>query len=193
MEYDEVGRDIKRANEEISQPGDRHCMLVGLMEQHSNIMYTDAGMSQGKAKARVEIIAKANNDKIRVTWSIPHLGAKDAAEMEAIAIRTALGKAIEKNMASLLILSDCKAVVDRINTGCQGLTSMDMLIEDIRQLSRSFWKCTFFHIRREMNMCSHGLAKLAINLIQETRWKQSFPIWLNREDHNDFLAVASLL
>ncbi|XP_027170528.1 uncharacterized protein LOC113770308 [Coffea eugenioides] len=219
MEYDEAGRDVKRDNEETSQPGDRHRMLVGLMEQHSNIMYTDAGMSQepledfvifcilrfpspierlttchqGKAKAGVGIIAKVNNGRILVTWSIPHTRAKDAAEMEAIAIRTALGKAIEENMTSLLIMSDCKAVVDRINTGCQGLTSMDMLIEDIRQLSCSFWKCTFFHIRREMNMCSHGLAKLAINLIQETRWKQSFPVWLNREAHNDFLAVASLL
>ena len=123
---------FKRANEEISQPGDRHRMLARLMEQHNNIMYTDAGMSQGKAKAGVGIIAKVNNGRILVTWSIPHLGAKDAAEMEAIAIRTALGKAIEENMTSLLILSDCKAVMDRINTGCQGLTSLDMLIDDIR-------------------------------------------------------------
>ncbi|XP_071924732.1 uncharacterized protein [Coffea arabica] len=138
MEYDEARRDVKMANEESSQPENKHRMLVGLMEQHSNVMYTDAGMNQGKAKAGVGIITKANNGRILVTLSIPHPGAKDTAEMEAIAIRTALGKAIEENMASLLILSDCKAVVNRINTGCQGLTSMDMLIKDIRQLSQSY-------------------------------------------------------
>mgnify|MGYP004723957825 CR=1 FL=1 len=114
MEYDEAGRNAKMANEESSQRENRHRMLVGLMEQHSSIMYTNAGMNQNKVKARVGIIAKANNGRIFATWSISHLGARDAVEMEAIAIRTTLSKALEENMTSLLILSDCKAVVDRI-------------------------------------------------------------------------------
>ncbi|XP_071916172.1 uncharacterized protein [Coffea arabica] len=193
LKYEEEGSNAERDKEVSSQTDDRQGMLTGLVEQHSSIMYTDAGMNQTKKKAGVGIIAKDNNGRILATWSIPYSGARDAAELEAIAIRTALSKAIEKNMSSLLILSDCKAVVDRINVGCQGLNSLDMLIEDIRQLSRSFWKCSFFHIRREMNLCSHRLAKLAVNLVQETRWKQSFPVWLNKEAHNDFLAVASLL
>lgn len=193
IEFDEAGRNSEVTNGTGPQPEDRQSMLAGLMEQHVSIMYTDAGMNQTRMKAGIGIIAKTINGRILTTWSIPQPGGRDAAELEAIAIRTALSKAIEEDMTSLLILSDCKAVVDRINLGGHGLTSLDMLIEDIKQLSLSFWKCSFFHIRRELNLCSHRLAKFAVNLVHETRWKQSFPVWLNKEAHNDFLAVASLL
>lgn len=108
---------------------------------------------------------------------------------DAASIRIALCKAVEENMTSLLILADCKMIVDRINHECHGLTSLDVIIEDIRRLSQHFWKCSFLYIRREMNMCSHGLAKLAINLLKETRWNQSFPVWLNRDAHNNFLKL----
>lgn len=171
LEFSEIGAEDKRTRRDEGQQDSNQSMVVGLMEQHNSIMYTDAGMAQGKAKAGLGIIAKANNGKIHATWAIPHTGAKDAAELEAIAIRTALGKALEENMTPLLILSDCKAVVDRISSGCQGLNSLDILIDDIRQLNHSFWKCSFCHIRRKMNCGSHRLAKLAIDLIQEIRWK----------------------
>ena len=111
--------------------------------------------------------------------------------MEAHAIRTALLKALKENWTSILILSDCKVLVDKLNHMSEDLSDINIFLRDIRTLSRSFWRCTFSFVKREINTCSHGLAKFATNLINETRWKNSFPVWTSTAAQTDYLAVAS--
>ena len=55
---------------------------------------------------------------------------KDAAILEAEAIRSAMLKALEEGWTSLLIHSDCKCLVSKINHRCFGLSLLDVLIDD---------------------------------------------------------------
>ena len=57
-------------------------------------------------------------------------------------------------------------------------------------LQREFRECYFSFVRREGNHVSHKLAKYAINLISEVKWKDSFPLWLVNLDRADVGAVA---
>ncbi|XP_071933973.1 uncharacterized protein [Coffea arabica] len=161
-----------------------------LQDQHATLMFTDAAMDKKRSRGGLGITTKDHNGKLVKAWAIPTGMMKDAAILEAEAIRSAMLKALEEGWTSLLIHSDCKGLVDRINHKCFGLSLLDVLVEDIVHLRRSFWRCSFIFIGREYNRTNHDLAKFAINLIDETRWELDFPVWLRTEAHKDVLAVC---
>ena len=154
-------------------------------------MYVDAAVDQRRDKFGIGIAAKDNEGNLISTWSIPTAAKGEATTMEAHAIRTALLKALKKNWTSILILSDCKVLVDKLNLRNEDLSDINIILRDIRTLSRSFWCCTFSFVKRECNTCSHGLAKFATNLLNETRWKNSFLVWTSMAAQSDYLAAAS--
>ncbi|XP_071912170.1 uncharacterized protein [Coffea arabica] len=109
-------------------------------------------MDDKRSRGGLGIAAKDHNGRLVKTWAIPTGMMKDAAILEAEAIRSAMLKTLEEGWTSLLIHSDY------------------MLVDDIVHLSRSFWRCSFIFIGMEHNRTSHGLAKFAINLIDEARY-----------------------
>ena len=121
-----------------------------LQDQHAILMFTDAAMDKKRSRGGLGIATKDHNGKLVKTWAIPTGMMKDAAILEAEAIRSAMLKALEEGWTSLLIHSDCKCLVDRINHGCIGLSLLDMLADDIVHLSRSFWRCSFIFTGREI-------------------------------------------
>ncbi|XP_071920705.1 uncharacterized protein [Coffea arabica] len=108
-------------------------------DQHAILMFTDAAMDNKRSRGGLGIATKDHNGRLVKTWTIPTGMMKDAAILEAEAIRSAMLKALEEGWTSVLIHSDCKCLVDRINHRCIGLSLLDMLVDDIIHLSRSFW------------------------------------------------------
>ncbi|XP_027150166.1 uncharacterized protein LOC113750386 [Coffea eugenioides] len=109
-----------------------------LQDQHVILMFTDATMDKKRSRGGLGIATKDHNGKLVKTWAIPTGMMKDAAILEAEAIRSAMLKALEEGWTSLLIHSDCKCLVDRFNHRCIGLSLLDVLVDDIVHLSRSF-------------------------------------------------------
>ena len=68
------------------------------------------------------IATKDYNGKLVKTWAFPTRMKNDASILEAKAIRTAMLKALEEGWTSLLIHSDYKVLVNRINHRCIGLS-----------------------------------------------------------------------
>ncbi|XP_071923063.1 uncharacterized protein [Coffea arabica] len=109
-----------------------------LQDQHVILMFTDATMDKKRSRGGLGIAAKDHNGKLVKTWAIPTGMMKDAAILEVEAIRSAMLKALEEGWTSLLIHSDCKCLVDRFNHRYIGLSLLDVLVDDIVHLSRSF-------------------------------------------------------
>ncbi|XP_027157869.1 uncharacterized protein LOC113759492 [Coffea eugenioides] len=168
-----------------------HDKTAELQQQHSTIIYTDAAVDQQRDKFGIGITARDNKGNLISTWSIPTSLKGEVATLEAHAIRTALLKALKENWTSILLLSDCKVLVDKLNHWSEDLSDINIILRDIKTLSSSFWRCTFSFVKREINTCSYGLAKFATNLVNETRWKNSFPVWTSTAAQTDYLAVAS--
>ncbi|XP_071923282.1 uncharacterized protein [Coffea arabica] len=166
-------------------------IVAVLQQQHSTIMYVDAAVDQRRDKFGIGIAAQDNEGNLISTWSIPTAVKGEAAIMEAHAIRTALLKALKENWTSILVLSDCKVLVDKLNLRNEDLSDTNIILRDIRTLSRSFWRSIFSFVKRECNTYSHGLAKFTTNLLNETRWKSIFPVWTSMAAQSDHLAIAS--
>lgn len=76
----------------------------------------------------------------------------DPAVMEAKAISMALMKAMGENWTSIVIISDCKALIQKINMGSNDLSSIGILVSDIRLFSKSFWRYFFSFVHRRQQM-----------------------------------------
>ena len=165
-------------------------MTKELQNQHTTLKFTDAAMDKKRSRGGIGIATKDHNGKLVKTQAIPSGIKNDATILEAEAVRTAMLKTVEEGWTSLLIHSYCKVLVDRINHRCVGLSQLDVLVDDVIRLSRSFCRCSLTFIGREYNHTSHGLAKFAINLIDEIGWELDFPAWLRNEAHKDAQALC---
>lgn len=154
---------------------------------------TDAGLSESELKAGFGIVARDRQGKLHKTWAIPVEYRADPAILEAEAIRLALLYAIQENWADIIICSDCKVVIDKINNHELDESMLSIVICDILNLVHSFWCCSFCFVKREVNGVSHSLAKFAIKLIKEVKWETSFPMWLKKKSQDDDRALAQQL
>lgn len=100
-------------------------------------------LTQSRTKFGIGIAAEDNNGKLITTWSIPVSNERDAEILEAEAIRKAFIKAMEEQWTSILIHSDCKQLVEKINIGASGTSPIHVIMYDIVILSKFFWRCTF--------------------------------------------------
>lgn len=98
------------------------------------------------------IAAKDWWGNIITTRASPVKASYDASVLEAIAIRETLKKAVVENWASIVVLSDCKHVVEKIHQAPKSISPLDTIVQDTRTLSHSFWQCSFSFIKRELKL-----------------------------------------
>lgn len=55
------------------------------------------------------------------------------------------------------------------------MSSVGVVIEEIKQLSKSFLSCQFIHTREEGNIIAHELAKLGMSLSWDNIWVEKCP------------------
>ena len=86
-------------------------------------------------------------------------------------------KAALEGWERIIIQSDCKAIIDKIEKDLEDVV-ISTILPDIKLLKYNFEKCRFSFVRREINSISHGLARFVLNLKVVAYWKVSFPVWL---------------
>ncbi|XP_071909822.1 uncharacterized protein [Coffea arabica] len=110
-----------------------------------------------------------------------------------MAIRKALNIAKQNGWEKIMIQSDCKGIIDKINMKREEDLSIGVILFDILKIRLDFTECSFSFIKREVNCVAHQLAKFAINLVDENVWQESFPEWLNSLASKDVGASALVL
>ena len=96
----------------------------------------------------------------------------EPAVEEALAIRQALHMAKERGWRKVLVQSDCKGIVDKINARMADDPKTGVVIFDILKLRQDFTECSFSFIQREGNFVAHHLAKFAINQRNDFVWQE---------------------
>lgn len=84
----------------------------------------------------------------------------------------------QAGQGSLTSQTECQMVVNKINEDCKEGNLLAVILEDMIMLKESFCTSSFSFIRREGNNTSHCIAKFAVNLSLEIKWKARFPLWL---------------
>ena len=139
---------------------------------------TDAAISARMVRIGLGIIARNWRGKIVKAKGISECKREEAGKEEALAIRSALVMAKDAGWTNIEVQTDCKGVVDQINTGNVQDNSIKTILEDIGDLRQDFDCCKFSFVPRAGNGCSHSLAQFTVKLIRNVEWKNSFPMWL---------------
>ena len=94
--------------------------------------------------------------------SICFQGISDPASLEAMACREALALAADLGESRVIVVSDCKAVVEDIQMNTGGLYGN--IIREIRMMIRNFTAVSFVFEGRASNREADSLAKHSVNL-----------------------------
>ena len=70
----------------------------------------------------------------------------------------------EEQFSKVIFASDCQSLVTRINSSISDRSSIGTVVNDIKFASRSFVSVVFKHVRRQVNIAAHLLAKSCKNL-----------------------------
>lgn len=139
---------------------------------------TDAAISAQMVRTGKGIIARNWTGKIIKAQGKVEIKRGDAASEECLAIRDALMMARDARWTDIEVQSDCKSIVDHINSGSSLVENLRTVLEDIQELRRKFAKCSFLFVHRSGNQSSHLLARFAVKLIHDVQWDNEFPVWL---------------
>lgn len=86
---------------------------------------------------------------------------QDPATLEALACRKALALAKVLSLTKVIIASDCKQVIEDINSGIGGRIYAN-IIREIAMTAAEFLACSFVFEGQDSNIESHSLAKFAL-------------------------------
>lgn len=179
LEYKQVKQNLKsNENNEALMDPNGGCSLRELQRQHSIIIHTDAALDIKKERAGLGDVAKDERRNLKLSWAISCTLRGNPDLLEACAIRIALLKAMEEHFTSILIVSDCREVIRKLNFDNEDISGVGLIANDIKTLSHSFWRCSFSFVKRDCNTCSHSVARFASGLVNKIRWKGNFPVWL---------------
>ncbi|KAL3500170.1 hypothetical protein ACH5RR_039263 [Cinchona calisaya] len=112
------------------------------------------------------------------TWACQGKRKSEARIEETLAIWYALQKTLEKGWRHIEVQSNCKGIVDKVNSGYYEDLKITNVLEDIQTLSVMFQCCSFSFVRRGGNAASHHLAKFAISCLNDVTRENNFPLWL---------------
>ncbi|XP_071906100.1 uncharacterized protein [Coffea arabica] len=172
-------------------------ILWQVWKSRNSIQFNREGRCPGETvnKAMLEWLEYKNigseDDFNRKADSDDKLG--EPAVEEALAIRQALNFAKQKGWRKVLIQSDCKGIIDKINARKAEDPNIGVILFYILKLRQVFTECSFSFIKREGNFVAHHLAKFAINLMNDLELQESFPEWLKSLARNDVGACAPAL
>nr|XP_027101192.1 uncharacterized protein LOC113720678 [Coffea arabica]XP_027115614.1 uncharacterized protein LOC113733445 [Coffea arabica] len=138
---------------------------------------SDAAVQQDKEKAGWGLVARDWQKEVVGAWAVPGSSCSTPKMEEALALRAAMLVAKQQGWRRVEFESDCKYVIDRINSE-EDDVEIATVLSDIKRLKLSFYECCFSFTRRESNSVSHHIAKFAINLEKTAEWKFDFPAWL---------------
>ncbi|XP_071920735.1 uncharacterized protein [Coffea arabica] len=158
--------------------------------QHFICLNTDAALSHKDGKIGWGVVARCSRSKLLGAWAGSEQRCGDPTVEEARAIRKGMTIAMKSGWRDIIIQSDCKSVVEKIKLERVEDPGANAVLFDILHLRKEFRNCTFSFVRRNANMVSHSLARLALNLVADIDWRNSFLSWLLRLANIDVGTIA---
>ncbi|KAB2628729.1 protein phosphatase 2C 51 [Pyrus ussuriensis x Pyrus communis] len=83
--------------------------------------------------------------------------------VELMAAREGLYRAVQRNMQCIFLESDALQVIQGVGSLKRGSSSLDLLVDDVRESLRGIGSSKICHIRSSANGAAHRLAKLALD------------------------------
>lgn len=110
---------------------------------------------------------------------------------EALAVLEGLKLALRLNLSSIIVESDCQALVNMINGVSSTLAVDGVWVHDITDMAKNFGNIVFAHVGRGSNVSAHCLARKGLSS-GSFLWLDNFPVWLfsSLKDEDPFAVLG---
>ncbi|XP_062011339.1 uncharacterized protein LOC133727936 [Rosa rugosa] len=108
---------------------------------------------------------------------------------ELLALRDCILLARSLHHEEVVFESDCSLLVQAIHSPSQDLTTMNILIEEVRQLLQDHRGYSVLHVRREANIVAHTLATHALRSRESQVWFVLAPELIRDAIRNDVIVI----
>jgi hypothetical protein len=106
-------------------------------------------------------------------------------------MRRAITLAKDKCFFEMIIKLDCLSLINRVQAVVEGISCCGPIIKDIRRLASSFSSCSFGHVRRDLNVPAHKLAKFGVFSVCSL-WCGYTSDVIREDIYNDILVMRSI-
>ena len=108
------------------------------------------------------MIARDCQGNILGARAVPNTSCSNAKQEEALTLRAAMLMAKQQGWRRVVLESDCKQLIDKINGG-EGDSTIATVLSNIVSLKSNFYECCFSFTRRMNNSVSHYFTKLTLS------------------------------
>ncbi|XP_071724433.1 uncharacterized protein [Rutidosis leptorrhynchoides] len=124
----------------------------------------DASFVYGDSSNRIGIIARNEQGKVIYAESAMLGPAENALHAETKAALHAITWAASMNVTKIDIEGDCLYLINDLRRNERSFASCGLLIDEIKNLAKTFSLCNFKFVKREANKVAHSLATLSYNM-----------------------------
>uniref|UniRef100_A0A803QDG1 Reverse transcriptase domain-containing protein n=1 Tax=Cannabis sativa TaxID=3483 RepID=A0A803QDG1_CANSA len=138
-------------------------------------LFIDATIDSINRRHSIGLVVLDADNAVKAGFSAPFSGLVPPAVAEAKAIFQAIHWAQLISLPVDVLLTDCKSIVDKLNSCNWNNSVLDDVLLSINNLLSFSPRLAISYISRENNVLAHNLAKLGLGLDNELVWNGSLP------------------
>ena len=93
-------------------------------------------------------------------------------DIETLAASRALKFATELGFNKVVLEGDCEVLMKALKGGDQFLSTVGLVMDDIRDDANLFYQLRYSHVRREVNKVAHSLVRHALKITNFVVWME---------------------
>lgn len=138
----------------------------------------DGAWSKDSREGGYRVVARDERGKFVAATMGKISGFSSASVVEAAAFWEGIKLGSQLGMEAVIIEGDAQAVVKMINGDVAMNQELEVLVHDIKTLSRNFQVCSFSFAHRTCNLVAHELARHGSIGVSSSLWTDTPPPWL---------------
>ncbi|XVF72441.1 hypothetical protein PTKIN_Ptkin12aG0121600 [Pterospermum kingtungense] len=115
----------------------------------------------------------------------------DRHMFEAVATIKALEFVTDLGFCHVEIERDSLVIICKLCSTGLDLSTVGVVLENVKGLCSRFLSCKFMHTFREGNMVAHGLAKLGLDLQEYFVWVEDYPPYVHTMLCDDVIQLVT--
>ena len=135
----------------------------------------DGAVFANENKSRIGVVIRNDEGLVLASCAKKIPVAYSGCEIETMAAVAAFSFASDIGIKRAILEGDSLAVIKALREDASSLSSIGLLLDDVKSLTNSFDELSYFHTKREGNQVAHDLAKYAKSILRSYSVDERYP------------------
>jgi hypothetical protein len=123
------------------------------------LINVDAALFSSSSSMGMGVVIRDSDARCLVACNERLEHVTDPELAEALACRRGLNLDRDEGFSKVMVASDCLSLVLRLQSAAKDRSGVGTVVADIKNLAASFLVCSFAHVKRQLNVPAHILAR----------------------------------